>query len=278
MKNTQKGFIVPLLIVIIVLLGIGGVYVYKNKKEAVAVNNNLKTFTHSTGAFSFAYPKELTVTENNNAVTISQGTDLKPIMGIGLSVSSELTLASIKPTLKTTTSNGYKVYTFQQFGIDLYLIPLEDSDNTPYLVISILPNTAGFGYNDLEPILNSLSIDKTNVQKLVDVINQSLNASKDKGVDAMIKANLSNMRAEAAFYYDNNGSYSGFCTNDKTFVATGENIKKATGFSISCFASKTMWSASVSLKNATDTAYCVDDSGFAGAVSSPTIGLTGKCK
>ncbi|HAO64372.1 TPA: hypothetical protein DCQ44_00115 [Candidatus Taylorbacteria bacterium] len=45
MKNSQKGFIAPLLIAIIALLAIGGgVYVYENKKaEAPVVINNVKT-------------------------------------------------------------------------------------------------------------------------------------------------------------------------------------------------------------------------------------------
>ena len=43
---------------------------------------------------------------------------------------------------------------------------------------------------------------------LASVVLASLNSARSKGTDAAIKANLANMRAQAALYYDTNSTYS----------------------------------------------------------------------
>lgn len=43
MKNSQKGFIVPFLIVIIAILAMGGVYIYSQNKQSVQVNSSPQT-------------------------------------------------------------------------------------------------------------------------------------------------------------------------------------------------------------------------------------------
>jgi len=51
---------------------------------------------------------------------------------------------------------------------------------------------------------------------LSSVVLASLNSARSKGSDAAVKANISNMRAEAELWYDSggNGEYRGFCDND----------------------------------------------------------------
>ncbi len=59
---------------------------------------------------------------------------------------------------------------------------------------------------------------------LASVVLASLNTARSKGSDAAIKANLDNMRAQAAIYYDSNSSTYGTsvaCTVTSAGVATG---------------------------------------------------------
>ncbi len=83
MKNSQKGFVVPLIIAIIVLLVISGsVYIYKNKKaEAPAVvntqTNNSKSTdisswkTYNVFDFSFKYPDDWYLNYDSGNITIA---------------------------------------------------------------------------------------------------------------------------------------------------------------------------------------------------------------
>lgn len=128
MKNSQKGFVIPLLITIIALLGIGGgAYVYtknvkltdlnfkidtqeksssvsnkiyevNNKKNKDLENNSVwKTYTNSNNGIEFKYPKEATITP-----TSKSGDDL--IIYID-GITSKST-SSLKYTIKSTISIG----------------------------------------------------------------------------------------------------------------------------------------------------------------------------
>ncbi len=71
MKNSQKGFIVPLLLAVIAILVVGsGIYIYSSKKAStvvpVGVNNNVasstsnwQTYTNNQYGFSFQYPQNM---------------------------------------------------------------------------------------------------------------------------------------------------------------------------------------------------------------------------
>jgi hypothetical protein len=74
MKNTQRGFIVPLVIAIIALLAVGGgVYVYtKNHSTNTAATTtpqvaSLKTYTNSKYGFQFKYPQEFLPDEQDDS-------------------------------------------------------------------------------------------------------------------------------------------------------------------------------------------------------------------
>ncbi|MFA6295679.1 MAG: hypothetical protein WC666_04700 [Candidatus Paceibacterota bacterium] len=88
MKNSQKGFVAPLLIVIIALLFVGGgMYIYKNNKAKVPViadNTGIqqsdqvlqKTIkpeinTYSDASVSFEYPSSLLVKPQGETVTLN---------------------------------------------------------------------------------------------------------------------------------------------------------------------------------------------------------------
>jgi len=121
---------------------------------------------------------------------------------------------------------------------------------------------------------------------LASVVLASLNTARSKGNDAGIKANLSNMRAQAAIYYDTNGKY-GDGTNAVVCTVTSANPNVVTGCT-QLFADPTFlnglkaaanssgatvnahipalggkWSASAALKDTTAATFCVDSDGAA---------------
>lgn len=129
---------------------------------------------------------------------------------------------------------------------------------------------------------------------LASVVLASLNTARSKGADAAIKGDLDNMRAQAAIYYDNNGSYntSGVaiaCTVSSTGVATGctglfSDPVMLSGLTSAAIASGTtlyanvdsagaLYAAEAGLKATANTSWCVDSSGKSevvnAAVASP---------
>ncbi len=65
MKNKQKGFIIPFLLVIIALIVIGGgVYIY-NKNSVETPDKSSKTYTNTQYKFSFNYPSVFTISNQN---------------------------------------------------------------------------------------------------------------------------------------------------------------------------------------------------------------------
>lgn len=80
MKNSQKGFVVPILIVIALLVIGGGIYYYSKNRQPLALNYNgvetkdWKTYTNQKYGFSFNYPPTLTASELSpvgESVTVS---------------------------------------------------------------------------------------------------------------------------------------------------------------------------------------------------------------
>lgn len=80
MKNSQKGFIVPILIIIVVLIIGGGIYYYSRDSQSIPINYNgvetkdWKTYTNQKYGFSFNYPPILTASELSpvgESVTVS---------------------------------------------------------------------------------------------------------------------------------------------------------------------------------------------------------------
>ncbi len=121
---------------------------------------------------------------------------------------------------------------------------------------------------------------------LASVVLASLNTARTKGADAAIKANLANIRASAAMYYDTYGAYitgsavgctvtkdgnvaGAFCTlglmGDTQFLAGLKAAANASGtilnVNISLGGAGT-WAAGVALKTTTaPTFWCVDSNG-----------------
>ena len=124
---------------------------------------------------------------------------------------------------------------------------------------------------------------------LASVVLASLNTARTKGADAAIKANLSNMRAQAAIYYDGPGNdkYSTAavnctvtsagaadgCTdvfNDATMLNGLKAAAAASGADVHAHTPDdgSAWSASATLKTSGAGDFCVDSSGSAKTGSS----------
>lgn len=126
---------------------------------------------------------------------------------------------------------------------------------------------------------------------LASVVLASLNTARAKGADAAVKANLDNMRAQAAIYYDSNASSYGAsstCTVTSAGVAAGctgvfndptmlSGLKAAAASSGATLYANTdstgqLWAAEAGLKAVANTSWCVDSAGNSkveGAVASP---------
>ncbi len=72
MKNLQRGFIVPLLIVIAVLVIGGGIYFYsKNKAKDITIDTqNWKIYTNTKYGFSFKYPETWFIRETPDKTNV----------------------------------------------------------------------------------------------------------------------------------------------------------------------------------------------------------------
>jgi prepilin-type N-terminal cleavage/methylation domain-containing protein len=134
---------------------------------------------------------------------------------------------------------------------------------------------------------------------LSSVVLASLNTARSKGADAAVKANMSNMRAQAELYYESNSSrynadgttaisstgLAGAVCGATTGMFSNPNISSAlTQVSTQMDSTGTMtcttsangqnWAISITKLKSATTAWCVDNSGWTKA---GTAGATGVC-
>lgn len=124
---------------------------------------------------------------------------------------------------------------------------------------------------------------------LASVVLASLNTARAKGADAAVKANLANMRAQAAIYYENHASsynstgtavtctvtsagVDSGCTSlmgDSTMLAGLKAAAASSGATLYANVSSdgTAYAIEAGLKAVVDTAWCVDSTGKSGLVS-----------
>lgn len=262
----------------------GGIYVYTKNKQTSQVSINteeLKTFTHSNGVFSFQYPSNLRIIEGLNPLAvIYKSPNSNEIALISFfQYFKNGTYGDKKLIFKTTTEKGYKVY---MFGSS-YMVSLEDiADPSYFLEIGATKNIS---VREIKIILNSISVDK---EKAVKLINESEKIKIDGMSDTSVKVTLPKMQSDvAAPYFVKHNSYIGLCgsTEFSAFIRpiTTPIWSKIPSSEISCFSSPNTWAVSAPLFAPLKIppgikGYCVDSSGFAGDVSSSAIGLTGKCE
>ncbi|PIR38851.1 MAG: hypothetical protein COV34_00215 [Candidatus Zambryskibacteria bacterium CG10_big_fil_rev_8_21_14_0_10_42_12] len=100
---------------------------------------------------------------------------------------------------------------------------------------------------------------------LSSVVLASLNSARSKGSDAAVKAQLSQVRAEAELSYDENSySYINACEDAADLLAGAVD---AGGGASACQDSTTAWAASVPLKSDSAIYFCVDSTGTAATTS-----------
>lgn len=102
---------------------------------------------------------------------------------------------------------------------------------------------------------------------LTSVVLVNVNQARMKGIDASIKLNLNNARAEASVYYEDNFySYEYLCTEGiEGFLEAAE---AAGSLDVNCFVPENgeSWAAEGQLRSDATTYFCVDHDGFAGTV------------
>ena len=111
------------------------------------------------------------------------------------------------------------------------------------------------------------------------VVLASLNSARTKGANAAVKANLTNMRAEGALWYDNHtNAYDGLCADP--IVLSASSSAAAGASYVGCTGTGQVFSMLAVLKTA-DTggsAWCVDSNGYSGYSASSTITAGATCK
>jgi len=113
---------------------------------------------------------------------------------------------------------------------------------------------------------------------LASVVLASLNTARGKGADAAIKANLTNIRAQAELFYDNQGGNYGTAFTNAACAATATTLfadpniaagitaagDASSGAGIAggrCGSTGAAWAISVPLKTTPATSWCVDSTG-----------------
>ncbi len=109
------------------------------------------------------------------------------------------------------------------------------------------------------------------------IVLSSLNTARSKASDAAVKANLTNLRAQAELYYDSNGnSYAGVCTGAGG-IASGHTAANSAGNGGGvCNDSAAAWAADATYKSDASKFWCVDSTG-ASKEESATLGSATVC-
>lgn len=133
-------------------------------------------------------------------------------------------------------------------------IEASDGTATPVSVASIFSD-----WNTPQPVEVPTGI--ITIEQLLEPL---LGPSRNKGMDASIKSNLTYMRADAELYYDgHNGTYKGYCTSS-TAREIQTQIKTSTS-AFTCKDTSTQWVATAQMTDATY--FCVDSTGQASPIS-----------
>jgi prepilin-type N-terminal cleavage/methylation domain-containing protein len=121
---------------------------------------------------------------------------------------------------------------------------------------------------------------------LSSIVLASLNTARAKGSDAAIKANLSNIRAQAEILYDTAGIYTGICADPNISaqmvaadlaagtVTNVSNVLATPGAADQsvCHESAAAWAANVPLKSSSANSWCTDSTGASKQITAGFLG------
>lgn len=117
---------------------------------------------------------------------------------------------------------------------------------------------------------------------LASVVLASLNSARDKGADAAVKSNVTNARAQAELFYNNQGgnTYTNVCTaagGIATMVA-GADSANAGGTSpegtTECYSDANEWVFGADLPSTSGEFFCADYTGWSGTTTAANIADT----
>jgi len=108
---------------------------------------------------------------------------------------------------------------------------------------------------------------------LSSIVLASLSTARQKGADAMIVQTVTNMRAEAELYYDDNGDYLDMCAD--TIILNALNRVGATnGGGVICVDGDDVagkWAIEAQLVASTTSYFCVDNGGVSETYPGSTV-------
>lgn len=108
---------------------------------------------------------------------------------------------------------------------------------------------------------------------LSSVVLASLNSARNKGSDASVKSQMTQVRSEAEISYDTRGySYASVCTDAASLL---EGAASAGGGNYACFDEIGSWTASAPLKSNSAIHFCVDSTGAAATTSAAATDANG---
>lgn len=282
MKNTQKGFVKAILLIIVLLAVGGGLYfVFYNKIITIQINPlESFTFTSSMELFSIKYPTTWIslrdVFRDSSGFMVEIPSDansrvsffaMQDMGGDGLN------RLNIKPLIKTKESfgkiDGYltDVYISEKhLGSKFYIINIgQDEQTSAGIIAGVIINNPKLNITDskyskildeAERAIRSITINKNKTQ----ILKTMMDSAHIKEKNALIKSNLSNMRASAELYYDDNkDSYSGFCKSK--YLKGVKEIENVTQTPLICKDSEQDYVFSSALIDGGF--WCVDSSGIA---------------
>ena len=259
--------IVGIIIVVGVLASVG---LYFSHPTPLAT----KTFSVASGAYSFAYPAQYSVVEQENAafIAVNPQTEKQPLVAVtpGYYPHFLAYMQSMKQSQFVQTSiKGVTVYKFTTSGygaISMYILPVDNvTDPSSFIVVTRNNNaTSSLSEQDIENIVTSLKFD---ADKVAAIGQQQLKTAKTKGNEARLLEETSIIRASAELYYNKYNSYAGMCApTTKSPESQSLNtifdalVKNVGADNVVCVATKSAYAASVRIP--IRGIQCVDSTGL----------------